>query len=163
MVVVVRKNLAIASLVCVTQMASVGLGIAWGLAPAHGVRWLLGRWALYGTVALLLLGFQLLHSLVTLRSRRGSAITSWACTALAAYAASLMFFDPFLRVPGDGTFVVGVLLLLPFVLAQNVLARSGAWFGVAGSGLFLATSLGMLIRNGLLVSAGTGFFGRWVT
>jgi hypothetical protein len=55
------------------------------------------------------------------------------------------------------------LRLLPFLLAMSPLVRAGAWLGVAGSALFSATSLAMLILNGFSRLGGYGFFVNWVS
>jgi hypothetical protein len=43
------------------------------------------------------------------------------------------------------------------------LVRAGAWFGLAGGALFVATAIAMLIRNGCSLTGGMGFRGGWVS
>jgi hypothetical protein len=58
---------------------------------------------------------------------------------------------------------MGILLLLPFLLGIGPLVRAGNWFGVAGSILFFAQSLAMLIHNGSCRMGGSGFFAAWIS
>ncbi len=97
------------------------------------------------------------------RLRTAKPAAPWICLALASYAAWLMFDEAFLWYSGDRDFIQGVVLMLPFLLAVSPLVRANAWLGVLGSALFFATSLAMLIRNGISQFGGSGFFRVWVS
>lgn len=158
-----RKRLATVALVCAAQVAAVGFGIAWGLGAAHRVPWLQARWSLAGGVAVLGLGVESLRYLASRRLRMAEPVAPWVCIGLGLYAAWLMSVEAFLWYTGDSSFVIGVLRLLPFLLAMSPLVRAGAWLGVAGSASFFATALAMLIRNGCSRLGGSGFFWGWVS
>jgi hypothetical protein len=105
-----------------------------------------------------------LHYLASRRLRTTCPITPYVCITLGSYAVWLMFVDPFfVWYVDDVSFAIGVVLLVPFLLMVGPLVRSGAWLGVAGSTLFVATSIAMLIRNGFSLTGGSGFFGGWVS
>ena len=54
----------------------------------------------------------------------------------------------FLDYGGDISFVIGVLLLSPVLMAMSPLVRYREWVGLAGAVVLLATSLAMMIHNG---------------
>jgi hypothetical protein len=110
-----------------------------------------------------MLSVECLHCLASRRLMIAKLVTACVCMALGFCAVWLMFVDAFLWYTDDGSFVAGVLLLLTFLLAMSPLVNAGAWLGAAGSALFLATSLAMLIRNGCSLSGGSGYFGGWVS
>ena len=158
-----RGQLATVALVCATLVAAVALGIAWGLGAAHGVRWVRGRWSLCGCFAVFILAAESLHYLASRPLRTAKPLTPWVCMGLGSYAAWLMSTEAFMWYTGDSFFIMGVLRLLPYLLAVSPLVRTGAWLGVTGSLWFFATSLAILIRNGFSLQGGSGFFGEWVS
>jgi hypothetical protein len=129
-----RKRLVTIALVCATQVAAVGLGTVWGLAAAHRVRWLFVPPSLAGTLAVVLLCIESLHYFASPRLRTTKPVTPWVCMALGFYAMWLMFVEAFLWYVGDESFIMGVLLMLPFLplsvpwfveaLGSELLARS---------------------------------------
>jgi hypothetical protein len=143
--------------VCAAQSVAVGVGVAWGLV------WRNGPWSVAGVLAVVLLGGEGLSRLASRRRRISKPLSPWVCLGLATYAAWLMSIEAFLWYIDDSSFVRGVLLVLPFLLAMSLLVRAGAWFGVVGSALFFATALAMLVRNGCSRLGGTGFFAGWVS
>lgn len=150
-------------LVCVTQAASVVLGTAWGLGAPPGVRRLDGHWLLAGSLAAALLGVEALRFLSDRRLRATRPFLPWLCASFGLYAVWIMFTEPFMWYIGDATFINGILLLLPFLLALSPFVRAGAVLGATGAVIFFATSLAMLTRNGLTRSGGYGFFGAWIS
>jgi hypothetical protein len=158
-----RKRLANIALGCAVQYAAAGLGTALGLARAHHVYWLGVPCSIVGGLSVLLLSVEWLHYLAFRRSRTPAPVIPWVCMTLGSYALCLMYVDAFLWYYDDSSFVTGVMLLLPFLLAIGPLVGAGAWLAVAGSALFLATSLGMLISNGCSVTGGSGYLGGWVS
>jgi hypothetical protein len=110
-----------------------------------------------------MLGVEWLHYLAARRSTTAVPVVLWACITLGSYALWLMYADAFLWYHDDGSFVTGIILLLPFLLAIGPLVRAGAWLAVTGSALFFATSVAMLIRNGFSISGGSGFVAGWVS
>jgi hypothetical protein len=145
------------ALVSASQLASVGLGAAWGIGLSHRVEWLPGPSALCGGFAVLSFGCDGAHYLLSARGRAGHRVSAFLCIALGVYAVILMAGEAFLFYSGNESFITGVLLLLPFLLALSPLVRARAWLGVVGVIVFIATSLAMLIRNGMSIWRGTGF------
>jgi hypothetical protein len=158
-----RKRFANIALACAAQYAAAGLGTVWGLGAAPGVRRLPGPWCLAGGIAVLMLGIEWLHYLASRRLRTATPVIPLVCLALGSYAVWLMIVEAFLWYIDDASFVTGVLLLVPFLLAMGPLIGAGAWLGASGSALYFATSLAMLTRNGFSLSGGSGFFGAWVS
>ncbi len=84
--------------------------------------------------------------------------------SLSLYAALIMLIEPFLWYQSDdSTFIEGVILMVPFLLAMSPLVRFGAWIAATGSALFFASSLAMLMHNGSCRHGGSGFFSSWVS
>jgi hypothetical protein len=159
-----RKRLATIALVCAVQYAAVGLGTVWGLGAAHGVRWLHGYWSAAGWLAVLMLIVESVRYFMSRQLGTVNPVTPYVCIALGSYAVWLMFVDPFFVWDVDDViFAIDVMLLVPFLLMVGPLIRAGAWLGVAGSTLFVATSIAMLIRNGFSLKGSSGFFGGWVS
>ena len=69
-----------------------------------------------------------------------------------------MYTEPFMGYRGDIDFVAGVVLLTPVLLAFGPLVRCREWLGLAGTVVFTAASLAMLIHNGCPRGGVTGFF-----
>ncbi len=86
----------------------------------------------------------------------------WVCLSLFWYLVCPMCSAPFLDYGGDISFVIGVLLLSPVLMAMSPLVRYREWVGLAGAVVFLATSLAMMIHNGCSRGGMTGFFHAWV-
>lgn len=149
--------------VILLQTAASASGYAWGRAlvardtPAGLDRLDFGLVGI-ASAALLLVGLAIERRPVH-RPRQ----MAWVCLATLGYAASLMTSEPFLDMHGDGAAAcTGLLLLVPFLFAAGSLAREGAWAGALGAGLFFATGLAMIMRNGHSVWSGRGFFVAWV-
>lgn len=157
------QRIATISLICIVQIAAAGLGAAWGLGVAHRVIWIRVPWSLAGELAVLLMVAEGIRQGVPLASGKVPAAALGICAALGAFAVSLMMGEAFLDYRGDESFIRGLLLILPYVVAVGPLVRGRAWLGVAGSALFFATALAMLISNGFSRLGGSGFFATWIS
>jgi hypothetical protein len=157
-----RNRHAVIGLVCGAQYTAVGVGIAWGIGAAKGVL-PLGPWTLTGTLAVLLLAVDAIRFQASPRLQTTNPIIPVVCYCLGLYAVLIMFGEPFLWYYDDSSFIKGIVLILPFLLAVSPLARAAAWIGVAGSCLFVATSLSMLTRNAFSLYESYGFFQAWVS
>ncbi len=158
-----RKNQRIV-VTAVAQLLATTLGVSWGLAMARRVPidwfpapWLLD-WRVAGVSALLAFFAEWLRYLISARLRKAFPAISWLCLGLGVFAASLMLADPFVDYRGDESFVFGILLVLPLLLAIGPLSRAQAWLGVAGAVAFLATCLSIIVVNGANWRVSAGFF-----
>lgn len=137
------------------------LGLAWGfaLAGGHAAPWLCSiDFGLAGIASIVLM---LLGAVLVRGSRSATLRVRLTCLAAVGYAFYLVVTEPFLvRDALDAC--VGILLLSPFLLVTGYLAPIGSWAGAAGAGLFLSTSLAMILRNGHDFWSGRGFFGGWI-
>lgn len=157
-----KRSAAIAP-ICFAQYLAVGVGMLWGLGRQLGFRWPDNRWSFAGELAVFLLGVEGVRGFASYRLRTNKPIVPWACIGLGLYASWLMLDEAFLWYIDNGSFIRGILLLMPFLLSINLLGRSGAWVGVVGSGLFFATALAMVAHNGCSLSGGSGFFVSWIS
>jgi hypothetical protein len=98
-----------------------------------------------------------LRVLMTPQLRRTCRLRAWLCLLLFCYVAWLMYTEPFVVYGDDVGFVIGVMFLTPLLLAMSPLIRCREWLGLAGTVIFFATSLAMMITNGCASGGLTGF------
>lgn len=134
------------------QCFAVGVGLWWIRSPGSGV-WQLD-YTDFGLIAIVLMAVDALR--IDALRLVGASHRRWPCLlalrlslVLAAYGGLLMLADPFTEYRGNVSFLVGVALLLPFLLAISVFVRGSAWLAVGGSGLFFAIGLIMICENAL--------------
>jgi len=123
----------------------------------QGVEWI-PVFHLEGPLAALALAVAGLRVAASPRLRRTHRQRMWLCLSLFCYVVWLMYLEPFYDYRGDISFIIGVLLLTPVLLAMSPLVRCCAWLGLSGAMLFLATSLAMIIDNACSRGGCTGFF-----
>jgi hypothetical protein len=134
-----------------------GLRASVPLPTLQGIEWI-HAWHLEACLATLALAIAGVRLLVSAQLRRTHRKRMWVCLSLFCYLAWLMYTEPFLNGSDDTSFVIGVLLLTPVLLAMSLLVRCREWLGLAGAVVFLATSVAMMIENGCPRGGLTGFF-----
>jgi hypothetical protein len=163
----VKKRAGTVLVVVAAQSLAVAFGCTWGFSwyPDVIYRWKLVAWLLdekaAGSAAIVAFLSEWLRLLVSRRLRATRTASPWLCLALAIYAGSIMLSEPFIGYSGDISFMIGVMLIMPFMLAISVLVRQRAWIAVAGAVVFAAACLSLLIINGSdWRGVWTGFFLR---
>jgi hypothetical protein len=164
-----KKRAGTVLVVVAAQSLAVALGWIWGFEwYPHEIydwkllAWLL-EWKVTGRAAIVafLCEWLRLLALRGCRLRATRTASPWVSLALAVYAGCIMLNEPFIDYSGDISFITGVLLITPFMLAISVLVRQRAGIGVAGAVVFFATCLSLLLVNGRnWGGASIGFFFR---
>lgn len=111
-----------------------------------------------GCLAALALGIEGLCALASPRLRRACSSRIWPCVSLSCYLMWLMYIEPFYLYRGNITFIAGVLLLTPVLLAMSLLVRMRAWIGLLGAMVFFATWIAMMTHNACFRGGMSGFF-----
>ncbi len=156
------------------QYGAAGLGAFLGLVrsrqldvPRWTLGWMPGRPAL-ADAALLAFLVEMIRFMSSPRLRQAHRNTGILCEALLLYAAWFrnglfgILDVPTLEYVGRQGLVYTIMLLVPFLLAIGPLVRSRAWIGVAGTVLFYAVVLAMLVGNAFAQGWGCEFSGCWV-
>lgn len=135
--------------------------------PRWTLGWLPGPRAL-ADAALLALLLEMIRFMGSPRLRQAHRNTGILCESLLLYAAWFrnglfgILDVPTLEYADRQGLVYKVVLLVPFLLAIGPLVRSRAWIGVAGTVLFYAVVLAMLVGNAFAQDWGCEFSGCWV-
>ena len=116
------------------QYSAVLLGIAWARAartsPRHVPTW----WLLPAALSLMILGIAWFKSKVGMSSRADGK--AWRLiSALLAYDAIVMVFDPFDVAGDEASRLLGVALILLPLLCLKALVRRRAWLAILGGRL----------------------------
>jgi hypothetical protein len=153
------------------QVTAVTTGLALGFARFHrvNIEWVplpfsgFVEWPIAGMSAVLLLAVEFFRYLSFASLRLRNPATPWLCLSLALLAALTIYVDPLVDYRGDITFMVGIYLILPWLLAIGPLVRSKSWLGVVAAVVFAGVLLSMLIENGCSLKSSSGFFSSVVS
>jgi hypothetical protein len=145
---------------CFLQYLGVISGVYWGLGLRY--RILPSRsedlWPIFGVASVILLIRECRPISPTSPSRR------WGSAMLACLAVYIMITEKFLFFFwSEEAFVIGALMITPFLLGVGPLLRAKAYLGVVGESLFVMTSSAMMTRNAFSLSGGRGFFTFWIS
>jgi hypothetical protein len=156
-----QRKMRTIMIVVFAQYGAIALGMCWGhLELQHSYLSPPGYFA--GATSFVAFGIEALRFLITTRSTATRRRTSCVCLGLLLYCGFVMSADPFLNHDIDRDFIPSMVLLMPFLLAINSLARSGAWLAIVASVIFFATSIAMLMHNAACRGGATGFFSAYV-
>jgi hypothetical protein len=158
----VKRQLRMAMTVAAAQYFAAILGAGWGWAEVRHFAGIPPASLEAGCLAAMAITIDWLRFLATPRSRSAHPIALGILPVLACFLAWLMAADPFLFYWGDRTFVWNILLLTPLLLAMSPLVRDHAWLALAGTILFFATSIAMMVHNACCRGGFSGFFERGI-
>jgi hypothetical protein len=139
---------------CVLQYVAIFVGISWGW-TAHANNDL-AFWPLTAMLALGLIGTGCVKS----RTRRPAFLLY---ASLMVYTLATFIFDPFLFVDDEGSALVAVALVMPFLFWIRRALRRREALAVWGAILFLTSSVAAMTYNALSVMSGIGLWGGWVS
>ena len=100
-----------------------------------------------GTSAVLLLIVEIRRALFLTTSQHRDPDLVPLCVNLTIVAICVMCVDPLASDHSNITVIIGIVPMLPWLIAMSKLARSGAWFGLAGAVVFVAAMLVLLVWN----------------
>jgi len=140
-------------------------GYVWGMSLIYGdIGAPPNQFTFFGALGIALLMLGQVHAIQLCwkdaRSKRLADNTAlWLHLPLAAYAAYVMFSDPFFDPPYNyQEMILKVLILVPFVLCYGLFWKKGNLAGAIASLLFLAVSVAVLFFNTRYRDWWVGFF-----